>query len=195
MLPNVTRREAAQAEPNRRVWLRVASWGFAVLVVVSASLIALGWRYRFAWPSAAPPLAILSQMAVETPKPPEAGAVPAPVMAEPLPHEAPAIAETAAASKVPVISDPRWIARPAHPERYYPREAFLRGIAGRVELDCVVEVDGRLDCVVASESPPNQGFAQAALAIARAHVMAPALVNGVPAPARHQMVVPFSTTN
>lgn len=92
-----------------------------------------------------------------------------------------------------LIVDPIWIARPSNPERFYPRGAFMRGIEGRVELDCLVAIDGRLSCEVASENPGDQGFGEAALALARAHVMQPAMRDGAPVRGRYRMVVPFST--
>jgi protein TonB len=91
------------------------------------------------------------------------------------------------------ISDPVWVDRPRNTERYYPRAAFRQGIEGRVVLDCLVEVDGRLTCEVMSETPQQQGFGDAALAIAAAHVMRPAMRDGTPVRGRYVMTIPFST--
>lgn len=91
-----------------------------------------------------------------------------------------------------VITSPVWIERPRNPERFYPRDAFMQGIAGEVVLDCEVDVSGRLTCVVASETPTERGFGDAALRIASAHVMRPAMQNGNPVRGRYRMVVPFS---
>jgi protein TonB len=91
-----------------------------------------------------------------------------------------------------VITEPVWLQRPRNPERFYPREAFMRGVGGEVVLDCEVDTDGRLACVVASETPSGRGFGEAALRIAGAHVMRPALQDGVAVRGRYRMVVPFS---
>ena len=90
------------------------------------------------------------------------------------------------------ITDPVWVQRPRNPERFYPRDAFIRGVAGEVVLDCDIDVDGRLVCTVVSETPQGLGFGEAALRIAGAHVMRPATRNGAPARGRYRMVVPFS---
>ncbi|MEZ5957885.1 MAG: TonB family protein [Hyphomonadaceae bacterium] len=97
-----------------------------------------------------------------------------------------------AASDPVIITDPVWITRPRNPERFYPREAFMRGVAGEVVLDCDVDTEGRLACVVVSETPAGSEFGAAALRIANAHVMRPAMRNGAPARGRYRMVVPFS---
>ncbi|MBL8542232.1 MAG: TonB family protein [Hyphomonadaceae bacterium] len=51
--------------------------------------------------------------------------------------------------------------------RYYPRRARYNNIDGRVTLACIVQRNLRLDCSVAEENPPGQGFGEAALRIAR----------------------------
>jgi protein TonB len=89
------------------------------------------------------------------------------------------------------IADPRWLRRPSNLDAYYPTRARERGREGQVVLDCLVGTDGGLTCAVISESPANWGFADAALAIARDHRMAPALQDGAPVIGRYRMVVPF----
>lgn len=51
--------------------------------------------------------------------------------------------------------------------RYYPRRARYNNINGRVVLSCIVQRNLRLDCSIAEENPPGQGFGDAALRIAR----------------------------
>lgn len=68
----------------------------------------------------------------------------------------------------------------------------MRGVSGQAVLDCIVETTGQLSCVVESETPPAQGFGEAALAIAAAHVMQPAALNGAPVRGRYRMIVPFT---
>ena len=98
---------------------------------------------------------------------------------------------TASGEPIDVV-DPVWLSRPTHPERFYPRGALMRGIEGRVELVCMVEFDGRLSCAVENETPRDQGFGEAALALARAHVMRPLTRDGAPVRGRYRMVAPFS---
>ncbi len=108
---------------------------------------------------------------------------------------APSPAPLAPPSTVPQVIDvanPVWLALPRHPERRYPREAFAADIEGVVELDCMVALDGRLTCIVASEAPPGWGFGEAALALSRDHIMAPLTYQGAPARGRYRMRIPFT---
>jgi TonB family protein len=100
---------------------------------------------------------------------------------------------TALAAEPPLITAPVWIQRPRNTARFYPREAFLQGVEGQVVLDCMVEVSGRLQCSITSETPPDKGFGAAAMEIAAAHIMQPATQGGTPVRARYRMIVPFST--
>jgi periplasmic protein TonB len=100
----------------------------------------------------------------------------------------------AAISTAPVlatITDPHWLRRPRDLQRYYPRRALQSGVEGFVVLDCRVAVTGTLGCSVVSETPPNWGFAEAALRIAGDHRMEPAMRGGVAVEGRYRMRVPF----
>lgn len=90
------------------------------------------------------------------------------------------------------ITDPVWLRRPRNPEGRYPSPAFLAGIEGLVDLDCLVDTSGRLECVVISETPEGWSFGDAALALARECLMQPPLRNGTPALGRYRMRVPFT---
>ncbi|MGD9967014.1 MAG: TonB family protein [Hyphomonadaceae bacterium] len=106
---------------------------------------------------------------------------------------APPAAPAAPAEREPVvITDPVWLSRPRNLARFYPRDAFMRGLNGQVVLDCVVETTGRLACTIASETPEALGFGSAALAIAAEHVMQPAVQDGMAVRGRYRMVVPFT---
>jgi protein TonB len=49
----------------------------------------------------------------------------------------------------------------------YPARAKALGLSGRAVLDCGVDGEGWLEaCVVASESPANEGFGEAAMKMA-----------------------------
>jgi hypothetical protein len=60
----------------------------------------------------------------------------------------------------------------------FPRRALENGESGDVSLECLVGDDYRLSCVVRAESPPNRGFADAALTLSPKLRIAPTLANG-----------------
>jgi protein TonB len=177
---------------------RLAALTIATFVVGALLWAAFSARFALLLDEPLEPPAVLSDIATprqaleqarpETPprgrpREPELAPTPAPALpAAPAPYT----------GEPPEISDPVWLARPPSPERFYPRAAFMRGVEGRVTLACFVELDGRLSCTIEEEAPAGQGFGEAALAIARAHVMQPAAIDGAPVRARYRMVVPFS---
>lgn len=186
---------AAQPSIGVRLAAFAASAALMALVLLAAAL----WRY---------PLTITSDRTTATalivaeqprPTPAERPRAPNPPLREEpreVLEEAGAIAApptAVAASEPPLITAPVWIQRPRNTARFYPRDAFMQGIEGQVVLDCTVEVSGRLDCAITSETPPEKGFGAAALAIAAAHMMQPATQGGVPVRARYRMIVPFTT--
>lgn len=67
------------------------------------------------------------------------------------------------------LSDPRWARRPNAYSftRAYPQRALDEVIDGTVVLDCLVLADGSLSCLAVDETPVGEGFATAALQIAR----------------------------
>lgn len=187
-----------QAVRSLRI-VRLVSFGasavLAVLVLFGLAML----RYAPLWlPPAPPPIAVVSEIARQTPPTEARPTPPRPPPPQRLaePQDTPAPTPTpqlpAPPSEPVVIADPVWVQRPRNPERFYPREAFMRGVAGEVTLDCDVDVDGRLTCIVVSETPEGRGFGEAALRIAGAHVMRPATQNGAPSRGRYRMVVPFS---
>lgn len=80
----------------------------------------------------------------------------------------------------PVITNPRWLARPGPRdfERFYPSRAREREKGGKVTLDCIVAASGALGCRVAHEEPEGWGFGAAALRIAPSFRLAPRLEDG-----------------
>jgi TonB family protein len=189
-------RTPKQAAQPRWV-VRLVSFGAAALLAALALIGVALTRYSIAWRDTPMPAVIVSEVAQPPPQPQPRPETPAP-RAEERPAPQLAAAETpappAASASPPVITHPVWIERPRNPARFYPREAFMQGVEGEVVLDCMVDVTGRLDCSVASETPSNRGFGAAALAIAAAHVMQPATQDGAPVRARYRMIVPFSTS-
>jgi TonB family protein len=85
-----------------------------------------------------------------------------------------------ALAAAPLLEHAFWIERPNARsfERYFPTDALLRGVSGRVVLDCLIGADGRLRCAVTEEQPADEGFGLAALGIAQDFRMA-ADVDGV----------------
>lgn len=80
----------------------------------------------------------------------------------------------------PVITNPRWLARPGPREfeRFYPARAREREKNGKVALDCIVAANGALGCRVAHEDPAGWGFGAAALRIAPFFRIAPRMEDG-----------------
>lgn len=68
-----------------------------------------------------------------------------------------------------LITSPIWARRPdpAQIRDEYPEQARRSRQGGRVMLACTAESDGRLQCVVEGEEPPDLGFGNAALRIMR----------------------------
>lgn len=183
------------AQPSGVV--RLVSFGAAVLL---AALVLLGvamLRYRLEWREMAIPAVIVSEVAApsrsEAPRPAPVERRPQTEPAETIAPPAPVADAQPSTGPAPIITQPVWIQRPRNPARFYPRAAFMEGIEGEVVLDCDVEVNGRLQCAVTSETPTGHGFGDAALAIAAAHLMQPAMRDGAPVRARYRMIVPFST--
>jgi len=54
-------------------------------------------------------------------------------------------------------------------ERRYPRRALRERTGGQVVLDCGVNLEGGLDCVVESEQPSDRGFGEAALRLSSSY--------------------------
>lgn len=181
------------SDAQRPLTMRAAALAAAAVLVGGAVLIAIGLRFPLFREEFETDSAVLSEVMRQTPEPlPTEPRVQAPLPtadAEAAPA-APAMVQPS--SETVQIDTPRWLTRPRNPERFYPREAFMQGVEGRVELACIVEIDGRLSCEVVSETPAGRGFGDAALALARAHTMQPAMLNGAPVRGRYRMIVPFS---
>lgn len=84
----------------------------------------------------------------------------------------------------PVISNPAWAERPTARDMagVYPARAARSGLSGAGTIRCGVRTNGSLmNCAVVSESPADEGFGAAALALAPRFRMRPRTVNGRPA--------------
>lgn len=197
-------RDGAQKTPGQAARpspvVRLVSFGAASLLAVAVLLGVASLRYPLMWTPDR--TSATATVVTETARPASPERPPPPPRRREQEREedeetppAPAAASQAeSVGPPPQITDPVWLQRPRDTARFYPRAAFVQGVEGRVVLDCFVEVSGRLECAVTSETPPGQGFGEAALAIAAAHVMQPATQNGAPVRARYRMIVPFSTS-
>jgi TonB family protein len=95
----------------------------------------------------------------------------------------------------PAHSEPDWLVKPTADNiaRVYPYAAMQARITGKVILHCMVDVDGYLgDCLVKSETPPGQGFGNAALEITGYMRMQPATNYGVPTRGEVNLPITFS---
>ena len=80
-----------------------------------------------------------------------------------------------------MISSPDWIKMPNGEQfgRYYPDRAAKMSVGGRAVIRCRVDGDGSLEqCVVIYESPPDQGFGEAALKLSALFRMRPVTRDG-----------------
>lgn len=191
---NVDARTSKQAA--RSGWVvRLVSFGAATLLIALLLIAAAMMRYGLER-EATPAEAVMVSEVARAPEPQRAPAPTPRRVVESGEAPTPVAAPTPIAQDIEplLITQPVWIQRPRNTVRYYPREAFMQGVDGQVVLDCFVEVDGRLTCSVVSETPPDRGFGAAALAIAAAHVMQPAMRDGLPVRARYRMRVPFSAS-
>ena len=83
------------------------------------------------------------------------------------------------------ITMPDWRTRSSAEQikAVYPLAALAANLSGRAIVKCEVGVDGGLSgCSVVQETPPDQGFGQAALKLTASMVMKPMTVDGVPQP-------------
>lgn len=189
-----------QAAQSLRI-VRLVSFAASALLAALVLLGIAALRYAPFTQDDAPTIVVIAELQPPPPPAPEPEARRTPPPEEaphqtPAPRSEPAPPEQSAASEAPrepvLITDPVWVERPRNLARFYPRAAFMRGLSGQVVLDCIVETSGQLACTITSETPEAQGFGEAALAIASAHVMRPATENGAPVRGRYRMTVPFT---
>ena len=85
--------------------------------------------------------------------------------------------------KPSLVTYPDWLRKPDGTAlmRYYPEAAQRKNLPGRAVFECQVVADGSLTgCKVIEESPPGEGFGDAALKLAALFRMRPMTRNGVP---------------
>jgi len=90
---------------------------------------------------------------------------------------------------------PDWLKRPTPEEilGLWPRDALRKGLTGKAEITCIVTVQGLLrDCSVVRETPPNEGFGAAALALTPQLTFRPATHDGKPVERRGNVPVNFA---
>jgi TonB family protein len=105
-------------------------------------------------------------------------------------------AATVAADHPPGWKGPDWDRRPSAEEIHaaYPVNALKRGVGGKVELTCAVNIHGLAEnCRVVSEQPPNLGFGTSAMLLVPDFVFKPATVMGRPVPGDVQFPIIFGS--
>jgi TonB family protein len=86
-------------------------------------------------------------------------------------------------TKPAVVTQPDWVRKPNAEDlaRYYPEQAARKNESGRGTIECVVVKDGSLsDCHAIEDSPPGEGFGEAALKLAPLFRMRPMTKDGAP---------------
>jgi hypothetical protein len=110
---------------------------------------------------------------------------------------APAASDAHAAAAAPVfdaegraVTPPRWLAVPS-PD--YPVTDEGDMVSATVALACGVDTTGRLsDCEIIGETPPGQGFGEAALRSTALARLTPRLIDGEPVEGRVNFAIRFS---
>lgn len=185
--------------------MRTASLGASALLLGGALVAALSFKYVLPVIEFPTPPTILAEVEAPKPPPPEPirqtiqrptvdNQVALDTLGPPVNEDMPQVQTVSVFGppQVVTVTNPSWVERPQNLERYYPRRALRMNMEGSATLDCRVGVDGGLDCVVLSETPPEWGFGEAARRIASEYRMVPAMRNGEAIEARYVMRVPFN---
>jgi protein TonB len=73
------------------------------------------------------------------------------------------------------------VAQSSDKEQYYPAEPLKYCLSGRVQIQCTVTPDGTLTgCAIQSETPPDVGFGEATLYLAKIWKLRPFSADGKP---------------
>jgi TonB family protein len=94
-----------------------------------------------------------------------------------------AAAPPPSAAKPAIVTQPDWARKPNAEDlaRFYPERAIRNNEGGRATFECKVVEDGTLtDCHVLEDSPPGDGFGEAALKLAPLFKMRPMTKDGHP---------------
>lgn len=81
------------------------------------------------------------------------------------------------------VAGPVWISRPNGDQvaQVYPRKALEEQLSGNVVFNCTWSENGRpVDCVLESETPTGEGFAEAGLALSKGFHAKATLSDGTP---------------
>jgi protein TonB len=100
-------------------------------------------------------------------------------------------------STVEDISQSHWALRGPKASDYstvFPASAYNRRISGAARLLCTILADRTLDCTVASETPPGEGFGAAAMTLSHAYVVR-SMAEDARLATGSRIVVPFRFVN
>ena len=93
-----------------------------------------------------------------------------------------AAAPPPAGVKPSVLTQPDWVRKPNGEDlaRVYPQAAIRKNESGRATIECKVAETGALtDCRTLEDTPPGDGFGDAALKLAERFTMRPLTKDGV----------------
>jgi len=82
-----------------------------------------------------------------------------------------------------IVTMPDWASKPSGEDlaEYYPKAAAASRTPGVATISCAIDAEGALvNCTVAAETPPDQGFGAAALKMAPKFKMRPMTRDGKP---------------
>lgn len=172
--------DSAASDLQTGVWTTIASWLFAVaLLVISAALVT--WTIH-----GGIRLASALEAEVEEDRARSEALV---LLVRPEQDDAARVSDPLSAPP-PSDGPPAWLQRPAPT---YPREAIRARVEqGAVDLSCVAGADGRVaSCTITSETPEGYGFGREAVRAAEEARTRPARADGEPVSARIHFSVRF----
>ncbi len=95
-----------------------------------------------------------------------------------------------------IITNPDWLQKPTFDQMMaiYPLNAFRQDLEGKATIRCIVTTSGLLRaCTVVSETPPGNGFGEAALTLSTTFLMKPGTRNGAPVESEVTVPINFQT--
>lgn len=99
----------------------------------------------------------------------------------------------ASAQEPPRDAPLTWLQQPTGEDlvKHYPEAATVQSVEGVATIECMLETDASLRCVVTAESPQGWGFGDAAMRISQEFRVQPAIQNGQPQRGRIRRTIRF----